>query len=51
VCKARLVHGDLSEYNIMVKPEPLDIAIIDVSQAVDVNHPNTYDFLKRDVET
>lgn len=50
VCKARLVHGDLSEYNIMVKPEPLDIAIIDVSQAVDINHPNTYDFLKRDVE-
>jgi len=50
VCRARLVHGDLSEYNIMVKPEPLDIAIIDVSQAVDINHPNAYDFLKRDVE-
>lgn len=49
VCKARLVHGDLSEYNIMLKPD-LDIVIIDVSQAVDVTHPNAYEFLKRDVE-
>ena len=49
VCKAGLVHGDLSEYNIMVKPE-LDIAIIDVSQAVELSHPNAYDFLVRDIE-
>jgi RIO kinase 1 len=49
VCRARLVHGDLSEYNVMLKPE-LDIVVIDVGQAVDVNHPNALDFLKRDVE-
>ncbi|WP_440060186.1 serine protein kinase RIO [Thermogladius sp. 4427co] len=49
VCKARLVHGDLSEYNIMVTPD-LDVVIIDVSQAVDVNHPNALDLLKRDLE-
>jgi len=49
VCKARLIHGDLSEYNIIVKPD-LDIAIIDVSQAVDINHPNAPEFLKRDIE-
>ena len=48
VCKARLVHGDFSEFNIMVKPD-LDIAIIDVSQAVDYSHPNARDFLERDV--
>lgn len=48
VCKARLIHGDLSEYNIMVKPN-LDIAIIDVSQALDVSHPNAVEYLKRDV--
>jgi len=49
VCQAKLVHGDLSEYNIVVKPE-LDIAIIDVSQALDIDHPNALDYLKRDVE-
>ncbi|OYT37830.1 MAG: serine/threonine protein kinase [Desulfurococcales archaeon ex4484_58] len=48
VCRARLVHGDLSEYNIMVRPG-IDIAIIDVSQAVDLEHPNFYDFLIRDI--
>ncbi|MEM0469946.1 MAG: serine protein kinase RIO [Desulfurococcaceae archaeon] len=48
-CSAKLVHGDLSEYNIMVKPN-LDIAIIDVSQAIDINHPSAFEFLKRDVE-
>uniref|UniRef100_A0A7C4JKY8 non-specific serine/threonine protein kinase n=1 Tax=Staphylothermus marinus TaxID=2280 RepID=A0A7C4JKY8_STAMA len=48
VCKARLVHGDLSEFNIMVTPD-LDIKIIDVSQAVSINHPNAYELLMRDV--
>ncbi len=48
VCKASLIHGDLSEYNIMVKPE-IDIYVIDVSQAVDIAHPNAYDFLLRDI--
>jgi RIO kinase 1 len=36
VCRAKLIHGDLSEYNVMLKPE-IDIVIIDVSQAVDIN--------------
>lgn len=49
VCLARLVHGDFSEYNIVVKPD-LDIVVIDVSQAVDIQHPNAYEFLKRDIE-
>ena len=47
VCEARLVHADLSEYNIMVyEGEPW---IIDVSQAVQLDHPNALDFLKRDI--
>jgi len=44
---AGLVHGDLSEYNVMLyngKPY-----IIDVSQAVKISHPNAYDLLIRDV--
>ncbi|MET1159847.1 MAG: serine protein kinase RIO [Thermoprotei archaeon] len=49
VCRAKLVHGDLSEYNVVVKPD-IDIAIIDVSQAVDLDHPSAYEFLVRDVE-
>ncbi|MCC6011017.1 MAG: serine protein kinase RIO [Desulfurococcaceae archaeon] len=49
VCNAELVHGDYSEYNIMVKPN-LDIAIIDVSQAVELSHPRALEFLNRDVE-
>ena len=46
-CKAKLVHGDLSEYNIMVwRNRPV---IIDVSQAVHVSHPNALIFLSSDV--
>ncbi|MCY0868866.1 MAG: serine protein kinase RIO [Desulfurococcus sp.] len=47
-CKARLVHGDLSEYNIMVTPD-LRVVVIDVGQAVDLSHPNAEDLLARDI--
>lgn len=46
--KARLVHGDLSEYNVMVwKGEPV---IFDLSQSVPLEHPNADEFLRRDLE-
>jgi RIO kinase 1 len=46
--EAELVHGDLSEYNVMYwKGEPW---IIDVSQAVPLNHPLALGMLRRDVE-
>ena len=45
--KAELVHGDLSEYNIMVwKGRPV---IFDVSQAVSVAHPMADFLLRRDL--
>ncbi|AFH42806.1 MULTISPECIES: serine protein kinase RIO [Fervidicoccus] len=47
VCRANLVHGDLSEYNIMIfNDTPF---IIDVSQAVHIKHPNAIDFLSKDI--
>jgi serine/threonine-protein kinase RIO1 len=45
---ARLVHGDLSEYNILVyKKSPW---MIDVAQAVETMHPNAVELLMRDCE-
>jgi RIO kinase 1 len=45
--KAELVHGDLSEYNILMENgKPV---IIDVGQAMLVDHVNSLDFLKRDI--
>jgi RIO kinase 1 len=46
-CKAKLVHADLSEYNIMVwKENPV---FFDFGQAVLTSHPNADLFLERDV--
>ena len=42
----RLVHGDLSEYNMLYKSRKL--YIIDVSQAVELDHPRALDFLRVD---
>ena len=47
VKEAGLVHGDLSEYNVMVFEE--NPVIIDVSQAVSIDHPNSKEFLKQDI--
>jgi RIO kinase 1 len=45
--KAKLVHGDLSEYNIMMwKGKPL---IFDMSQSVSVQHPMADMLLRRDL--
>jgi len=46
--KAKLVHGDLSEYNIMLwKNRPV---LFDVSQAVPLEHPMADQLLRRDLE-
>jgi len=44
---AHLVHGDLSEYNILVNGD--DLVIIDVGQSVVSDHPQALEFLNRDV--
>ena len=45
--KAKLVHGDFSEYNIFKTVNGL--IVFDLGSAVDVRHPNTHEFLKRDI--
>jgi RIO kinase 1 len=45
--KCRLVHADLSEYNMIVHEKQL--YIIDVSQSVEHDHPNSLVFLRSDI--
>ena len=46
--QARLVHADLSEYNIMIwEDQPV---LFDISQAVPLEHPMSDQFLRRDLE-
>ena len=44
----RLVHADLSEYNVLYHQEKL--YIIDVSQSVEHDHPKSLDFLRKDIK-
>lgn len=47
--KAGIVHADLSEYNVIVKPN-WQILIIDWPQYVTKDHPNAQQLLTRDVQ-
>jgi len=44
---ANLVHGDFSEYNIFKTDKGL--MVFDLGSAVDIQHPNSMEFLKRDI--
>lgn len=44
--KARLIHADLSEYNILYGGIPY---LIDMGQSVTIDHPRAFQFLKRDI--
>jgi len=45
--RCRLVHGDLSEYNLLWHKH--SVYVIDVSQSVESDHPSALDFLRKDV--
>ena len=47
--KAGVIHADLSQYNIILKPNK-HILVIDWPQYVTKQHPNAEDLLKRDVQ-
>ncbi|KAL3664065.1 hypothetical protein V7S43_010951 [Phytophthora oleae] len=49
--RAHLVHGDLSEYNILFAHREKRIWLIDFGQAVDRSHPDTEKLLRRDLQT
>jgi RIO kinase 1 len=46
--KAKLVHGDLSEFNILYHNQ--NPVIIDISQAVSIQHPKAEVYLARDIK-
>ncbi|KZV88926.1 RIO1-domain-containing protein [Exidia glandulosa HHB12029] len=43
----KLVHADLSEYNVLYHER--ELWIIDVSQSVEHDHPSAFDFLRKDL--
>lgn len=45
--EAKLVHGDLSEFNIFKTEDGL--ILFDLASGVDIHHPNAHEFLKRDI--
>lgn len=47
--KARLVHADLSEYNVFKDTEG-KIMLLDFGSAVEISHPNSEQFLIRDIQ-
>ncbi|RDB17987.1 Serine/threonine-protein kinase rio1 [Hypsizygus marmoreus] len=46
--QCKLVHADLSEYNILYHEG--NLWIIDVSQSVEHDHPSAFDFLRKDIK-
>jgi RIO kinase 1 len=46
---AELIHGDLSEYNVLIDTEQIEPILIDMGQSVTLEHPRADQFLRRDI--
>lgn len=46
--KCKLIHADLSEYNLIIHQGK--VYIIDVSQSIEPTHPMAFDFLRMDIK-
>jgi len=47
---AELIHGDLSEYNVLIETELVEPILIDMGQSVTLEHPRADQFLRRDIQ-
>ncbi|WP_321419730.1 serine protein kinase RIO [uncultured Methanomethylovorans sp.] len=47
---AELIHGDLSEYNVLIETELIEPILIDMGQSVTLEHPRADQFLRRDIQ-
>jgi RIO kinase 1 len=50
ITKARLVHGDLSAFNMLYDEGKDQVVIIDFAQGVLMDHPNSRKYFDRDVD-
>lgn len=48
--EAGLIHGDLSEYNVLIDMEQIEPMLIDMGQSVTLEHPRADQFLRRDIQ-
>ena len=48
--QCRLVHADLSEYNVLYDGRTRQLWLIDVSQSVELDHPRAFEFLRMDIK-
>jgi RIO kinase 2 len=46
--KGQIIHGDLSEYNVLITPDE-DFLLIDFPQFESITHPNSEELLLRDI--
>ena len=47
--RVHMVHGDMSEYNVLLDPDTFEPVVIDMGQSVLLDHPLAEEMLVRDI--